>query len=326
MDNKLGVIIGRFQTPELHQGHKGLIDQVLNKHHKVLILLGSIPGVLVTRQNPLDYHTRSLMIREAYPSVMILPIHDMMSDKDWSQAVDDRISEVLDIGDAILYGSRDAFIPHYSGRFKTIELESAHNISASEIRKGVSDDVRTSTDFRRGIIYAAHNRHLVTYPTVDIAIVKWFHKKPGALVLARKKSDPANMWRFPGGFVDPTKDGSLEYAAAREAGEEIGCAISHPKYVGSTIIDDWRYRKDVDKIMTSFFMCEYLYGTIDGKDDINEARLFDFDKLSKDMVLPAHRPLLGMLLDHLDLTQYLPCPKCGSNDHRNLGDGTCVFE
>jgi nicotinamide mononucleotide adenylyltransferase len=35
---KLGVIIGRFQVPELHDGHKKLIDLVKKKSDKVFIL------------------------------------------------------------------------------------------------------------------------------------------------------------------------------------------------------------------------------------------------------------------------------------------------
>jgi bifunctional NMN adenylyltransferase/nudix hydrolase len=302
----LGVIIGRFQAPELHEGHRGLIDQVRAKHNKVLILLGSTPGVLVTRQNPLDYHTRALMISASYPDVMVLPIHDMISDTDWSKAVDHRIEEVLDVGEAILYGSRDAFIPHYSGKFKTVELDSSHKISATEMRTSVSDQVRRTADFRCGVIYAAHNRHMVTYPTVDVAIVKYEGEKPVELVLARKKSDPSGMWRFPGGFVDPTKDKNLELAAAREAQEEIGCGMSEPRYVGSTIVDDWRYRKDVDKIMTTLFHVQYLYGTIEGKDDLagGEAKFFNIRKIDINIVMPAHRPLVHMLSKHLNLLQY----------------------
>jgi len=60
----VGVIIGRFQVAELHDGHHMIISSVLERHKKVLIFLGSTPDVLVTKQNPLDFLTRQQMIQE----------------------------------------------------------------------------------------------------------------------------------------------------------------------------------------------------------------------------------------------------------------------
>lgn len=37
---KTAVIIARFQTPYLHEGHKQLINQVTENHAKLIILLG----------------------------------------------------------------------------------------------------------------------------------------------------------------------------------------------------------------------------------------------------------------------------------------------
>lgn len=304
-DAELGVIIGRFQVPELHEGHRKLIDSVRAKHRKVLILLGSMPSVLVTRNNPLDYYTRAIMMREVYPDVIVLPINDMPTDKDWSASVDERIDEVLGVGSAILYGSRDAFVPHYSGKYPTIELDTAKNVSGSEIRKAVSDEVRANPEFRRGVIYAAHNRHHAIFATVDIAVIKRstndvLGNKANQIILGRKKNDPKGLWRFPGGFVDPAKDPSLDRAASREAGEELGCGISTPTYVGSMIVDDWRYRKEVDRIMTTVFICDYLYGVVEGKDDINEAKLFYLENFNLNLLVPQHKPIMEMVLAYLN--------------------------
>lgn len=296
---ELGVIIGRFQVHDLHDGHRGLIDAVRAKHKRTLILLGSTPGVLVTRNNPLDYFTRATMLREAYPDVMVLPIHDMPDDKDWSSSVDDRIDEVLGIGSAILYGSRDAFIPHYTGRYPTIELDTAKNVSGTEIRKAVSDEVRASSEFRRGVIYAAHNRFPSIYPTVDIAVLKTEGVVPTKIILGRKKSDPEGLWRLPGGFVDPTKDSCLDMAASREIAEEFGCAVSALKYIGSALVDDWRYRKEVDKIMTTLFVGTYLYGPIEGKDDLEAAKEFPLDGFDMNVVVKQHQPLVKMVLEYI---------------------------
>ena len=54
MTNKpTGVIIARFQTPALHEGHLSLIRQVKQKHNRLIIVLGVSP-VKGSRKNPLD--------------------------------------------------------------------------------------------------------------------------------------------------------------------------------------------------------------------------------------------------------------------------------
>lgn len=297
-DAPIGVIVGRFQTPSLHDGHKELIDEVRSRHPKVLILVGCKRGVMCTRKNPLDYYTRLLMIREEFPNVVVLPIYDMPSDHDWSKAVDEKIGDAFGgLGDAVLYGSRDSFIPHYHGRWSTVELEDSKAISGTQARKLASDDVRVHEEFRRGVVYGAFNRHPVAYPTVDMVLYDSDHD---AVLLGRKVSDEPGKWRFPGGFVDPS-DPSLEAAAKRELSEEVGQVETHePVYLGSLQIDDWRYRGEVDTIMTSVFFFTYMFGPIDAGDDLHEVRWVPLAELNPSDLVSFHQPILEMFKAHLE--------------------------
>ena len=54
---KTAVIIARFQTPYLHEGHRQLISQVKTNHAKLIIVLGISP-IVGSRKNPYDYYTR----------------------------------------------------------------------------------------------------------------------------------------------------------------------------------------------------------------------------------------------------------------------------
>jgi len=297
----VGVIIGRFQVHKLHKGHKALIESVLKNHRSVAILIGSTPGVLVTRLNPLDYPTREAMIKEEYPGIITLPIKDKPCDKAWSLSVDERISEIFEGRSVILYGSRDAFIPHYHGRFPVVELEDTHdNITGTSVRKMVSKEVRASHEFRRGAIYAAFRRFPATFPTVDIAIVNPFPTPAEAcLLLGRKHSDPPDRWRFPGGFVDPKLDNSLEEAATREAVEEVGqIGISKPKYIASLHIDDWRYAKEVDQVITSLWFCQYSFGAPKAGDDLDQVKWLNIEEIGKD-------PSQVIILEHIKLFEKL---------------------
>ena len=53
-DYEIGVIIARFQVPNLHPVHKELIDTVCENHKKVIIFL-AVPVVEQTKRNPLDF-------------------------------------------------------------------------------------------------------------------------------------------------------------------------------------------------------------------------------------------------------------------------------
>ena len=81
----VGVIVARFQVPELHAGHRYLIETVLRQHKDVLIFLGTTAAQL-TRNNPLSADVRRLMLQNQYPGVVLCELQDMRSDKAWSRS------------------------------------------------------------------------------------------------------------------------------------------------------------------------------------------------------------------------------------------------
>ncbi len=287
----IGVLVGRFQVNQLHDGHIALLESVLKHHKKVVVFLGVAPG-LVTRNNPLDFVARKEMILQSFPQVTVLSIPDMPSDKEWSKTLDERIKEVAGVSSVLLYGGRGGFIERYFGAFPTKELGEFGGSSGTEVRKEVSAEVKASADFRAGVIYAAYNQYPKVFPTVDVAIFKG-----DDLLLGRKAHQ--DKFRFLGGFTDPT-DNSYEHAARRETMEEVGIEIDGITYIGSAKIDDWRYRSEVDKIITLFFKAEYQFGNITPQDDITEARFFKFDRLTTNDIVAEHQPLFDMLVSYMN--------------------------
>jgi bifunctional NMN adenylyltransferase/nudix hydrolase len=286
----IGVIIGRFQIHQLHDAHRDLINHVLENHKKVILFLGVSP-ILSSKRNPLDFVSRRLMIQAIYNDrLTILPMRDQANDEVWSKEIDKRIGEIYQ-GSAILYGSRDSFIPHYKGRHKTHELESRILVSGTEIRKNVSEETLSSAEFRAGMIYARYNTYPSVFPTVDIAIQRGddflFGKKPGE-----------SLYRFIGGFVDPLDD-SEEVTCRREAMEETCCEVDGFKFIASMRVDDWRYRKEENKIMTHFYLGQFIAGRPQPADDISEIRWFKKDEVTEEQIVTEHRPLLKKLKEFL---------------------------
>jgi hypothetical protein len=138
---------------------------------------------------------------------------------------------------------------------------SAYIASAALERRNASLEVHGSADWRAAVVCAAHNR----YPQVS-----------------------------------PT-DSSLEAAARREVVEETHFEISAFEYIGSNLVDEWRYRNEIDKVMTTVFLARYMYGAIQPDDNIEElkwyllSRTFDFG-----CVVASHKPLLSGVLDAIE--------------------------
>jgi bifunctional NMN adenylyltransferase/nudix hydrolase len=294
----IGVLVGRFQVPDLHDGHQELIAKVAAWHKKFLLVLGCSPN-LVTRRKPLDFQARKLMINAHYPEIPMVPLMDCADDEEWSRELDRRVREVFPVGTVTLYGGRDSFIPYYRGQFPCQEVEpsSSRAWSGSSERKSASLEVRSNSDWRAGVVYGAYNRDPQALATVDVAVTRKVESGGVEILLARKPGERG--YRLIGGFVDPT-DVSLEAAARREVMEEAHIEISNPLYAGSFQVDDWRYRNEVDKIITSVFMAEYTFGPIQPDDDIEELRWFRWNgTLATSHIVDAHRPLILTLVDQV---------------------------
>ena len=288
------VIIARFQTPYLHEGHRALLNEVNAKHKKTVVVLG-VSSVLGSRKNPLDFHTRERMIKNEYPEVVVLPLADQPLDTRWSQNLDTLLTNTFPGAGFTLYGSRDSFIPYYSGKHSTVELPATGKHNSTIIRDQISEVVLNSEEFRTGIIYACSNTYLKVYPTVDIAVLR-NHKSE--LLLGKKEID--NRWRLIGGFSDPS-DNSFEDVARRELAEECGpIATTDMHYEKSFRVDDWRYRYEADKIITSLFSTEYISGDARGSDDIEEVQWFSFPEVAAMMdrheTADEHKPQLDLLI------------------------------
>ena len=306
-DYEIGVVVARFQVHKLHDGQKNLLDMVYKNHKKVIIFLG-VSVIAGTKNNPLDFASRKAMIQEAYPKAVVLPLKDNRSDAKWSQVLDAEIKTPYGDLSAVLYGSRDSFIPYYSGKNPVIEYTTDVFYSGTEVRKEVSREILASEDFRAGVIHATYAARPVTYPTVDITV----YNDKGQILMAKKPNEP--HYRFIGGFVDRT-DESWEQAAKREFKEETGgnAEIDDIRYICSADVNDWRYNKTESGIMTTLFIGKFLWGRIEPSDDIASLHWVNPSEIHIiDEIMPEHQGLYEALIRFLHRTDLIS---------KNTGEG-----
>lgn len=294
----VGVVIGRFQVATLHSEHVALVRTVQTRHQRVIVFLGVSPG-RVTKRNPLDFAARREMFREVFPEIVdVYPLHDQQEDACWSKQLDVLVNTYAGDKQAVLYGSRDSFKAHYTGRYPVRELEPRNPVSGTELRRATGNASLTSVDARAGVIWAVENQYEHPWNTVDVAI---FDENTERVVLGRKSSDPIGQYRFIGGFVRTklAKVRTLEANVVAETSEETGLEISAPKYVGSAVIDDWRYRGEDNQVMTVLFAAKRIFGAAVGADDIEAVSWHGINTLRESQMVEGHRPLLRLLHEWL---------------------------
>lgn len=307
----VGVIVGRFQIDKLTSGHSMLINTALAQCDRLLIFVGTTV-VRDSNKNPLDYRTREQMLLTAFAKytnrISIHALGDCATDEEWSAILDRRIREIDPIGSVRLYGSRDSFISHYKGNFETIEVPPFGDVNATELRKQIAATPIDSELFRSGVIYGKMNQYPKVHPTVDVAIIRKTNQNPSDDLILLGKKHNETKWRLIGGFVDPTDD-SLEDAALREGQEETGgkyvdgvliggAQFSDISYIGSFKIDDWRYVREQNKIITTFFAATYDGGTVSPSDDIAELAWHSIRSLqmNETEINKGHQILIDALL------------------------------
>lgn len=300
---KTAVIVGRFQAPYLHDGHKGLIEFAQKNYERVLVLVGVAPTT--SKENPLNFKMRKSMIMSTFDKIFVTKINDVPDDKEWvNKVVSTAVKRFKSsISDLVFLGGRDSCVDLLEKSGYEVERVSfdLDHISATEIRKRIvyNDSTKGKTSFRAGVIHAYQNQFPRINPTVDIAII---NKKSRTLVFGKRASE--TKVRFIGGFVD-MEDPSYERSAVRELKEEanIEVPLEDMKYLGSFKSIDWRY-KGSNSIVTSLFYVIVEDSGAPG-DDIDELVEIPFDQINSIDIMPEHATLLQCLKDHLNYKDIL---------------------
>lgn len=301
----LGVIVGRFQVPELHAAHRKLIRYASTNFDDVLIVIGT--AMVLSKTNPLPY----TYVREIVKSgvlgcvnVHIGQIYDKPTNEEWSIVLDDKITTMFPNHEVTLLGGRDSFIDRYTGIYTARVLGpdifgESYSSSGTKIRSTLSPNTYQDTaSFYAGYIKAVQDRRDIINSTVDLTI---YNENMDKLLLGRKKVDDG--LRMPGGFINPGE--SAEDAAYRELEEETGITEDHLikssmypfrklVFIDTNIIKDWRFRDSTDTILTHLFIGKVHENNkaIKASDDLVSLEWHSKKSLRKSHIADAHRDII----------------------------------
>jgi bifunctional NMN adenylyltransferase/nudix hydrolase len=267
---------------------KSMVRRVKDNHQFTILLLSTnpVPG---NREEPLSYVMRRLMIHEAFPELFIAPLMDMASTKKWVSMLEGKIRESFPLMSARIYAAPEivAMYKDAGGVLQTTELAGPN---VTRLLPEVRLKVINTTDFRKGVIYAANHTYKKVISTVDGAIIRG-----NETLLGRKHNETA--WRFMGGFTEVTSE-SDEEDLSREAMEEMHLKIRPDDwyYLGRVRVLDWRYHNSGDVIRTGFYVTFEFEGTPEAGDDLADVRWVSLDATPDEIPLvPEHRHLWDRL-------------------------------
>lgn len=237
---KVGILIARMQVPEPHEGHRFLINRILERCDKLIILLGSANRARSVR-NPYTYTERADSVFKCFnhdSRITVVPINDYMyNDSMWINDVSTTIKEVVSsVSDVTLFGHfkpGNDYLKWFPG-MKFENIESEIDISGTEMRKvyehllpcSVQDDIayfKNEQEKFANYPYAGHLNILCGDCVVECLGY--------VLLIKRGRAPGQGNWALPGGHK--ASDESTLDTAIRELYEETNLRVPEKVLRGS---------------------------------------------------------------------------------------------
>lgn len=147
MKSRTSVVVGRFQTTYLHEGHIALLNKAYIESDNDLIVILAITPDTPSLKNPFSTSVRECMIYQTiadYKVRTFATIKDYDSDHVWSHHLDIIIDSLTYNREVSIYHSRDSINGHYFGKYPLVEVKSKSKISSTRIRDQLINEERIS--------------------------------------------------------------------------------------------------------------------------------------------------------------------------------------
>lgn len=153
---KTNVVVGRFQTPELHEGHISLLEKAYKESDNNLIVILAVTNDQPSLKNPYNVGIRKSIIKESgglYYVSVFAAIKDYDSDHVWSHHLDNIIDSLTYQHEVKIYHSRDSIKGHYFGKYPLVSVKAKAKLSSTEIREKIIKGLVTVSDVNERRVY-----------------------------------------------------------------------------------------------------------------------------------------------------------------------------
>ncbi len=247
----IGVIVGRFQSPYLTDGHRTLLQEAYKESDEVAIFLlnNEIP---FSDSNPIPYDLREKMIldyvrrefKEKKTQFYCLP------DQKYASKLMFSIDQTLTAAHTnqakfTLYGGDKSLAIQYQGIAEVkIVGTNYHSCTAKDARNEAYDLESINVNFLQGVIHALNYRRVVCHNYIVSILL--YQDESGNIFCLAKNDTRLKKYIFPLTPVTSTY-GSYEEQSMAEMKKLLkDGVVTDGSHIVSKRIDDWRFRHTSD--------------------------------------------------------------------------------
>lgn len=240
---KVGVLVGRFQVPSPHEGHRFLLKRLQEEFDKLIVLIGSVNRARSVK-NPYNFQYRRDRVLEVVPNATVLPLNDYAySDSQWQTDVINTVNGKLAAwyqSDADIY-----FCGHWKEgndylnwfpQWKFHNVDSNIDISGTEVRN-IHRNLLPTTVQNDLAYYEKEAKLFSNYPfpeTLNFNCGDAILECNGHILLIERKFAPgAGTLALPGGFKN--RNETFLDCAIRELLEETNIRVPEKVLRGSVV-------------------------------------------------------------------------------------------
>lgn len=247
---RYGVIVGKFQTPALTDGHKTLIKLAAENSDELVIFIFN-KEISFSLSNPLSYDTREKMLANFVINEVKKKAHFYgLSDQKYASVLQKSIDDTLEIHHecgtkhtATLFGGPGNFAESYSGKFDAEIVNFVRSRTSSELRDIAYNTENATTIFNTALINALKWREPVCHNYIVPIVTAFDGSEPVILVdsLPTMKKLTIPTFEVVGRFDSFAKQSIAELKDIFPT-----LMVTSGSQLESVRIDDWRFRHTHD--------------------------------------------------------------------------------
>lgn len=247
--NHIGIIVGRFQSPYVTEGHKAVIRIAAKAEDEIVFFLldNKIP---FSERNPLPYDIREKMLSTymlgefKHKKFRFFALQEQKYAGSMQRAIDYTMTKNFDSKDAFtMYGGPGSYAERYGGLATVQMIDRIYGMNSGDARRCAYDMEVQTTNLLQGVIHALNYRSPVCYNYIVNVVLYDKGESTEILVV-----DDSRMRHH----VLPTFEvnnahSSFEAQAISEITKIIPTAIlGNTTHVKSFKVADWRFRNSQD--------------------------------------------------------------------------------